>query len=123
MRDLYEVLREKEEAIQRVAREIRILRMAVSLLSDGADDASLLPPAPTEQEMEMLVAGQLSPPVQTNPPIRESRPPIGGARPPVPNHPDGWTQPVEDLRGTMRKISDRLRRLATPLLNASRFAS
>src|SRR6267154_1187116 len=36
MRDVYEVLQEKESAIQRVAREIKILRLAAPLLAEDA---------------------------------------------------------------------------------------
>jgi len=37
MRNVYEVLREKEKAVARVDQEIRILRLAVPLLTDGTD--------------------------------------------------------------------------------------
>jgi len=86
MRDVYEVLREKEKAIQRVVREIKVLRLAASLLDDETDSATRL-----------LVTGD-------------------------PAH--GRTGAAEDIRvGVAKKLSARLKRLATPLLNATRFAS
>jgi len=41
MRDVYEVLREKEEAIQRVDREIEVLRLVASLLNEDTDNGSI----------------------------------------------------------------------------------
>ncbi|MBZ5655529.1 MAG: hypothetical protein LAO56_09655 [Acidobacteriia bacterium] len=83
MRDVYEVLREKEKAIQRVDQEIRLLRLAASLLNDGTDSGLI-----------------------TDDPRRDG------------------TEATEDAKvGTAKRISARLRRLATPLLEASRSAS
>lgn len=42
MQDIYEVLREKEAAIEQVRREIEILRLACPLLADEADSAAMI---------------------------------------------------------------------------------
>ena len=46
MRDVYEVLREKEKAVARVDREIRLLRLAVPLLTDATDIGPIPAAAP-----------------------------------------------------------------------------
>jgi len=82
MRNVYEVLREKEEAIQRIGREIRALRLTASLLTDNPD-AGLVPA--TAPEIDTTDDGKV---------------------------------------GTTKRISARLKRLlATPVLQADRFAS
>jgi hypothetical protein len=42
LQDIYEVLREKETAIEQVRREIEILRLACPLLADEADSAAMI---------------------------------------------------------------------------------
>jgi hypothetical protein len=44
MRDIYEVLREKEHALERVRREIEALRAVAPLLADDATSGPAYPP-------------------------------------------------------------------------------
>jgi len=108
MRNVYEVLREKESAVQRVAREIEILRLAAPLLTCDApaDDA------PTEN----------LPPAQVV--AEDANPGIVSASP-LTNLPDSTRTDVPDEANSlpMKKISARLKRLARPLANARRFVA
>jgi len=111
MRDVYEVLREKEEAVERVDREIQVLRLAVPLLTDGTD-IGLLPAA--------------APGVQGTADAQEvfhSRPPRAART--VTDDPErNGTDATDDVKlGAAKKISARLKRLATPLMNAGGLAS
>jgi hypothetical protein len=108
MRNVYEVLQEKESALQRVAREIEILRLAAPLLTsdEPADNAPTenLPPAEVVAE--------------------DAHTGIGSASP-VTSEPDSAGTDVPDEANSlpMKKISARLKRLARPLANARRFVA
>ncbi len=95
MRDVYEVLREREQALERVLREVQVLRLAARLLGDESD-AEMPPVAPSKGERPVEVSGA-APPGETE---------IGAA-----------------VRSGAKKMSARLKRLATPLLQAGRVAS
>ena len=102
MRDVYEVLREKERAIQRLDREIKALRMAAPLL---ADDTDIEPATETT-------------PGEINGPLREAHPLDNEAM-----NSSGKEGPDNVKSGAAKRISARLKRLATPLLNPNRVAS
>lgn len=105
MRDVYEVLREKERAIQRIEREIKVLRMAAPLLTDDTD---VRPVAETTPEG-----------------LQEANGPLPTERPPDTNDADeSSTEATDDVKlGAAKRISARLKRMATPLLNVSRATS
>jgi hypothetical protein len=108
MRNVYEVLHEKESAVQRVAREIEILRLAAPLLIDDAPADSVqsggVPPAEavTEDASTGIVATS-----------------------PLTNEPDsaGTEVPDEADPVPVKKISATLKRLAWPLLHGRRFVA
>jgi len=108
MRNVYEVLREKESAVQRVAREIEILRLAAPLLTCDApaDDAPTENLPPAEGVAEDANTGIVS-------------------ASPLPNQPDSVRAEVPDEANSlpMKKISARLKRLARPLASARRFVA
>jgi len=111
MRDVYELLREKESAVQRVAREIEILRLAAPLLTDDVDTG--LAPAAASTGKELARAQEL-----------HSR--VSGAAPSlVTSEVDSGRTGGPDVEKlvSVKKISARLKRLARPLVNTSRFAA
>lgn len=111
MRDVYEVLREKEKAVERVDREIEVLRLAVPLLIDGTDIGVIPVAAPGA---EGAADAQK---------VRPSRP-LCAARTVTEDLERSGTDATDDVKlGTAKKISARLKRLATPLLNAGGLAS
>jgi hypothetical protein len=108
MRNVYEVLREKESAVRRVAREIEILRLAAPLLTGDAPADS----APTENLPPAEVVAE------------DANTGIVSASP-LPDEPDSAGTDVPDEANSlpMKKISARLKRLARPLANARRFVA
>ena len=108
MRNVYEVLREKESAVQRVAREIEILRLAAPLLTCDApaDDAPTENLPPAELAAEDANTGIVS-------------------ASPLNHQPDSARAAVPDEANSlpMKTISARLKRLARPLANARRFVA
>lgn len=108
MRNVYEVLREKESAVQRVAREIEILRLAAPLLTcdEPADNAPTENLPPAEVAAEDADTGIVS-------------------ASPLTHEPDSARTDVPDEANSlpMKKISARLKRLARPLANARRFVA
>jgi hypothetical protein len=46
MKDVYQVLREKELDVTRVRKEVEALRFAIPLLAEGADSMNVVAPAP-----------------------------------------------------------------------------
>lgn len=109
MRDVYEVLREKEKAVERVDREIRVLRLAVPLLTDGTDIGPI--PAATPGDHGTAEAQR----------DRSSKV-LRAARTVTDDPGCGGTDADGVKLGTATKISARLKRLATPLLSAGRLA-
>lgn len=105
MRDVYEVLREKERAIQRIEREIKVLRMAAPLLTDDTD---------VRPVAEAMPDG-----------LQEANGPLPTERAPDTNDAgESSTEATDDVKiGAAKRISTRLKRMATPLLNVSRAAS
>lgn len=99
MRDVYEVLREKERAIERVSREIRLLRLAAPLLTEDTDIGHAMASNPEEVRRA----------------ARQARADVIDA---LRSEADD-----EGMSRAAKRISARLKRLATPLLNASRVAS
>jgi hypothetical protein len=112
MRDVYEVLQEKESAVQRVAREIEILRLAAPLLTcdEPADNAPTEDLPPPEVVADDANTGIVAASPLTNQP--------DSARTDVPDE-------VSDEANSlpMKKISARLKRLARPLASARRFVA
>jgi len=47
MRDIYQILREKEQAILRVRKELEALRFCLPLLAEGEEGAGVSPAVPT----------------------------------------------------------------------------
>ena len=103
MRDVYEVLREKQAAVERLHREVVTLRLVAPLLADDADVGPALRVEPSVR----TVAGARR--VRSQEPLRT-------AETPVANESD---RRASDVRlGAAKRISNRLKRLATPLLSA-----
>jgi hypothetical protein len=65
VRDIYEVLREKEDAIKRVRREVEALRSVTPLLDDETGARSNIPAGPA---VRMEATTEKKPPV-TGPPV------------------------------------------------------
>ena len=111
MRNVYEVLREKESAVQRVAREIQILRLAAPLLVDDVTSNDVrIDTVPTNDADPKLVPASASGVPLTN----EQDGAISGS----PNNGND-----EGSFASMKKISARLKRLTRPLGSASRLAA
>ena len=107
MRDVYEVLREKEKAVARVAQEIRILRLAVPLLTDGTD----IGPIPVATPGDHGTAEAQRPSSNTVVHVAHTVTDDAGC---------GGTEVAGGVKfGTATKISARLKRLTTPLLSRS----
>jgi len=47
MRDIYQILREKEQAVLRVRKELEALRFCLPLLAEGEESAGASPAVPT----------------------------------------------------------------------------
>ena len=110
MRDVYEVLREKELAVQRVDREIRVLRWAAALLAEDTDSAPATARASATADAYSVGAQR---------PSDAARP--HGTVPSPGSRMEAMHQPKS---GAAKRFSDRLKRLAkTPLLAANRAAS
>ena len=104
MRDVYEVLREKEKAVARVDREIRALRLAVPLLTDATDIGPIPAATPGDHgtaEAQRARSNKVLPVAHkvTDDASCGGKEAAGGVK-----------------LGTATKISARLKRLATPLL-------
>jgi len=110
MRDVYEVLREKEIRVEQLARELEALRLAAPLLTDGSDTGSVLAD-PSHSKREPDAPGFRS----------EGR--EGRGRLPVTNEGHERTAVSDEVKLAAKKISGRLKRLATPLRNAVNPAS
>ena len=107
MRDVYEVLREKEKAVERVVREIRVLRLAVSLLTDGTDIGPIPAATPGDHRTAEAQTARLSKVLQVAHTVTDD----AGC---------GGTEATGRVKlRTATKISARLKRLATPLLSWS----
>ena len=104
MRDVYEVLREKEKAVARVDQEIRVLRLAVPLLTDGTD----IGPIPAATPVDHGTAEARN---------SRSNKVLHGAHTVTDDARCSATEAAGGVKsGTATKISARLKRLATPLL-------
>ena len=107
MRNVYEVLREKEKAVARVDQEIRILRLAVPLLTDGTDIGPI--PATTQGDHGTAEAQRAG-----------SNQVVHVAHTVTDDAGCGETKAAGGVKlGTATKISARLKRLTTPLLSRS----
>jgi len=107
MRDVYEVLRKKERAVERLHREITALRVVAALL---ADDADLGPAFRVEPSVRTVAGAQR---VRSQEPLRT-------AETPAADESDRLESEIasEMKLGAAKRISNRLKRLATPLLSA-----
>ena len=107
MRDVYEVLREKEKAVARVDQEIKVLRLAVPLLTDGTDIGPI--PVTTQGDLGTVEARR----ARSNKVVHVAHTVADDAG-------CGGTEAAGGVKlGTATKISARLKRLATPLLSWS----
>jgi hypothetical protein len=111
MRDVYEVLREKEDAAERVRREIKALSSAAPLLIEGTDiDAALLP-RPAHDGGDGTCRANLE------------EDPATGSLPVARRANRGKTRTAVDIAARpAKRISRQLKRLATPLLNPRSLA-
>jgi len=100
MRNVYEVLREKEEDVARVGREVRALRLAVPLLTDGTDIRPI--PSATPGDHRTADAQRA-----------HSNKVIHVARTVTDEAVCGGTEAAGVKLGTATKISARLKRLTT----------
>jgi hypothetical protein len=107
MRDVYEVLREKESAAERVRREIRALSSAASMLVESTDIEAVLSLQPANRGEVTGSLGKESPRASTEA-IHEVRGKAEEARQIAPS--------------PAKRISRRLKRLATPLLSPGHLA-
>ena len=104
MRDVYEVLREKEKAVARVDQEIRALRLAIPLLTDGTDIGPI--PAATPGDHGTAEAQRA-----------RSNKVVYVAHTVTDNAGCGGTEAAGGVKlGTTTKVSARLKRLVAPLL-------
>jgi hypothetical protein len=107
MRDLFEVLREKEKAVARVGREIRILRLAVPLLTDGTDIGLIPGATPGHHGTTEAQSARSNKVLHVAHTVTDDAGCSG-------------TEATGGVKlGTATKISARLKRLATPLLSRS----
>jgi hypothetical protein len=107
MRNVYEVLREKEKAVTRVDQEIRILRLAVPLLTDDTDMGPI--PATAQGDHGTAEAQR----AHSNKVVHVAHTVTDDAG-------CGRTESAGGVKlGTATKISARLKRLTTPLLSRS----
>jgi hypothetical protein len=117
VRDIYEVLREKEDAIERIRREVRALRSVTSLLDDKIDarlNVSAPPAAGVEVRTEMLSQKVAA---------------LSTAAPLLPDETDDVLGKIrarlveaaenDSKLGRAQKISRQLRHIAAPLLGAN----
>jgi hypothetical protein len=107
MRDVYEVLREKEIALRRLRQEVAALRFAASLLADDDTPRAVTAQRDVEEvEEDNLHSKRLSCTGTTA----------------VPDQRGPWGIEVANgaVVGAVRRISSRLKRMATPLSSANR---
>jgi hypothetical protein len=111
MQDIYEILRKKEIAIERLAREVEALRLVAPLLTDDIDAVQVLAAASGRHKTaKVRRAG--------------TKTALGGApESPSNGSDDSKTEAIDDEQPhAPKKFSGRLKRLAMPLLNAARLA-
>jgi hypothetical protein len=111
MRDVYEVLREKEIALTRLRQEVAALRFAASLLADDDSPRALTAQRDLENVDEHVDEDNLRS-------KRHGR--SGGTA--VPDERGHWGTEVANgaVVGAARKISNRLKRMATLLSSTNR---
>jgi hypothetical protein len=111
MRDVYEILRAKEIRIQQLVRELEALRLVAPLLIDDTDTGSVL------ADGEAFQGESDGQSVRTKGRAGKGRPTITRQRSEI-------TAVIDQAElGAAKRISSRLKRLATPLLNAVNPAS
>jgi hypothetical protein len=111
MRDVYEILRLKEMRIQKLVRELEALRLVAPLLIDDTDSGSVLADAAAAQG-------------EADSQSVRSKGRAGKGRSPVTRQRSETTAVTDEAEvGAAQRISSRLKRLATPLLNAVSPAS
>ena len=115
MRDIYEVLREKENSIKRVRREVEALRSVTRLLADETGARSNSPELPVaRRELRTgTVTQQGGPSTATPLPANEMDDVLAAIR----------TRAIEAAEaestlGTAKRISRELKRIAAPLLGS-----
>ena len=110
MRDVFEVMREKEQAVEGIVRDIQVLRLAAGLLHDDSDPMAQLIEAPSAREAtgpQNVPLGRL----------------VGATATAARSQSPGGMEVAETIKAGAKKISRRLRRLATPLLDAGQAVS
>jgi hypothetical protein len=111
MRDVYEILRAKEIRIQQLVRELEALRLVAPLLIDDTDTGSVLADAAAFQG-------------ESDGQNVRSKGRAGKGRPSITRQRSEIAAVIDEAElGTAKRISGRLKRLATPLLNAVNPAS
>ncbi len=117
MRDIYEVLREKEDDIERVRREVEALRSVTPLLVDETDARSKpLAGSAVRMERGAQTVSHLREALTTAAPLRADETDEALAKIRVRLVEAGEN---DSKLGKARKISHRLRHIAAPLLGAS----
>ena len=111
MRDVYEILRAKEIRIQQLVRELEALRLVAPLLIDDTDTGSVLADGEAFQG-------------ESDGQSVRSKGRAGKGRPTITRQRSEITAVIDQAElGAAKRISGRLKRLATPLLNAVNPAS
>ena len=117
MRNVYEVLREKEDAIERIRREVAALRSVTPLLADTMDARLIIPAPPAaRREVRTETVSQPADALSTAAPLLADETDEVLAKMRV--------QLVEALEndakmGRAKRISRQLRHIAGPLLGAN----
>jgi len=111
VRDIFEVLREKEAAIERVRREVNALRLVTPLLVDTS-----IPQPAVSRKTRTEPVGQLGEALRTVAPllVDETKDLDPGVRARLIEAAENDSKP-----GTTQKISRQLRQIAAPLLGAN----
>jgi hypothetical protein len=118
VRDIYEVLREKEDAIERVRREVEALRSVSFLLDDETARSNIAAPPAAHREVRTETAM-----------VSQQRDALSTAVPLFADETDDVLAKIrarlieaaenDSKLGRSKKISRRLRHIAAPLLGAS----
>jgi hypothetical protein len=110
MRNVHELLREKEIALSRLRKEVAALRIAAPLLADD----HLRPVMPAESD-----AGEVAEHVDGDN-LRSKRSPSNGGKDVLGERVQRGIEVANSaVAGTARKISNRLKRMTTPLSSAT----
>ena len=104
MRNIDEVLREKNSAVERVRREVEALRLVAPLLAEAGDKSGTF--------VQPVVTGEPSSELDWNPSQKAENSPAKAAA-------KGKRSASEAKFGKARRLSSQLRRITAPLLGTS----